>query len=254
MIGARTALSDERNCHAQSMRFSAAGLGLAAGLISVLVFRDGQAEQPTAKTAGFAVSVAEQPVGQKPVVQNSVAPSSAVANSASAARELNLSSLTIQSGGRNANGGDASSFTLAGRDSRQQLIVTGALAASGQLRDLTRQVRYSAEPDGIAPDRRRWTGVAAVGRKGDDNGAIAERPKVVDRSDRRGFCQRSAGEFSQSNRPGFHEARMQRGRVPREGKRPEWFPAVAIGFRAQRGLRASRERRARPPVVARRAR
>ena len=54
----------------------------------------------------------------------------------------------IESGSRNANGSDASSFTLAGRDSRQQLIVTGVLAGNGQLRDLTRQVHYSAEPAG----------------------------------------------------------------------------------------------------------
>ena len=67
----------------------------------------------------------------------------------SAGPESNFSSLTIESGSRNASGNDASSFTLAGRDSRQQLIVTGTLAANGQLRDLTRQVHYSAEPAGI---------------------------------------------------------------------------------------------------------
>ena len=50
----------------QSRMFSAAGLGLLAGLICVLVFRDGQAEQPAAKTAGFAVSAVEQPASEKP--------------------------------------------------------------------------------------------------------------------------------------------------------------------------------------------
>ncbi|MDX1962183.1 MAG: DUF1549 domain-containing protein [Pirellulales bacterium] len=39
----------------------------------------------------------------------------------------------------------ADSFTLAGRDSRQQLVVTGHYS-SGQLRDFSRQVAYSAEP------------------------------------------------------------------------------------------------------------
>jgi hypothetical protein len=39
-------------------------------------------------------------------------------------------------------------FTLAGRDARQQLVVTGHYA-SGQVRDLTHSVGYAAEPTGI---------------------------------------------------------------------------------------------------------
>jgi hypothetical protein len=54
-----------------------------------------------------------------------------------------LQSLTIESG-RAQDGG----FTLAGRDSWQQLLVTGQYS-SGQMRDLSRQVTYEAAPAGI---------------------------------------------------------------------------------------------------------
>ncbi|HEX4000598.1 MAG TPA: DUF1549 domain-containing protein [Pirellulales bacterium] len=113
----------------QSMTFSAAGIGLIVGLLSGLALRDGQAEQPTVKFVGAKIaSSATAPVtsAAKPAVASST-----------------LAGLTIVSGGK-----DASSFTLAGRDSRQQLIVTEKLG-DGELRDLTRQVRYTVEPTGI---------------------------------------------------------------------------------------------------------
>ena len=65
----------------QSRMFSAAGLGLLAGLLSLLVFRDGQAEQPAAKTAGFAVSVVEQPANEKPATGKSTTQKSATEQS-----------------------------------------------------------------------------------------------------------------------------------------------------------------------------
>ena len=127
----------------QSMRFSAAGLGLVAGLISVLAFRDTQAEQPQIKVAASTALVVEKSAVQKPAAGSTAAQPSAIKPSATA-QDSNLSALVIQSGGK-----DASGFTLSGRDSRQQLIVTGTLAASGELRDLTRKVHYTAEPAGI---------------------------------------------------------------------------------------------------------
>ena len=252
----------------QSKRFSAAGLGLLAGLICVLVFRDGQAEQPAAKTAGFAVSAVEQPASEKPAtgrsatdkvaaakppVQNRIAPQAAVAKTAPAGPESNFSSLTIESGSRNASGNDASSFTLAGRDSRQQLIVTGTLAGNGQLRDLTRQVHYSAEPAGIVL----IDNVGQVSPQADGKATITAQlpggPKASIVAQRGAIHQRSAGEFSQSDRPDFHQAGLQRRRMSWQGERPEWFSAVAVGFRAQRRLRTSGERGTRPPAIARRA-
>ncbi len=57
----------------QSMRFSAAGLGLLAGLVSVLAFRDIQAEQPQAKLAASTASVVEKSAVQKPADQQPAA-------------------------------------------------------------------------------------------------------------------------------------------------------------------------------------
>lgn len=54
-----------------------------------------------------------------------------------------LKSLSINTG-RSQNG----TFTIAGRDSGQQLLVTGHYA-SGQVRDLTRQVKYNVAPSGV---------------------------------------------------------------------------------------------------------
>lgn len=54
-----------------------------------------------------------------------------------------LQSISIETG-RAADG----LFTIAGRDSSQQLIVVGSYA-SGQVRDLTREVSYTASPDGV---------------------------------------------------------------------------------------------------------
>jgi hypothetical protein len=171
------------------MRFSAAGLGFTVGLLSLLAFRDSQAEQPTGKLSAAALAASEKPVvapstarkvtvqkpavqtpaaqkpaAQKPAAQKPAAQKLAVQKPAAqalsarkataqqsilpaptAVRSSNIpSGLTIQSGGK-----DNSSFILAGRDSRQQLIVTSPPAANGQLRDLTRQVHYSADPAGI---------------------------------------------------------------------------------------------------------
>src|SRR5689334_18012418 len=41
------------------------------------------------------------------------------------------------------------SFVLAGRDSWQQLLVTGQDASSGRALDVTRQAQYSASPAGV---------------------------------------------------------------------------------------------------------
>jgi hypothetical protein len=54
-----------------------------------------------------------------------------------------LTEVTIESG-RTVDGG----FSLAGQDARQQLVVTGKYS-SGQLRDLTSQVTYKTEPEGV---------------------------------------------------------------------------------------------------------
>lgn len=54
-----------------------------------------------------------------------------------------LESISIDTG----NSGSAE-FSLIGRDARQQLVVTGHFS-SGQLRDLTRDVRYEVQPEGI---------------------------------------------------------------------------------------------------------
>ena len=57
----------------QSMRFSAAGLGVVAGLISVLAFQDSQAEQPTGKVHAATVGVVEKPANPKPADQKTTA-------------------------------------------------------------------------------------------------------------------------------------------------------------------------------------
>jgi hypothetical protein len=55
----------------------------------------------------------------------------------------NLTGLSVEIGNQ-ANSG----VVLAGRDAQQQLVITGAYS-SGQRRDLTRDVKYSATPEGI---------------------------------------------------------------------------------------------------------
>src|SRR5271156_1073555 len=70
-------------------------------------------------------------------------PSGAATKPVIAAPPGTLTALVLESGlGREAG------FVLAGRDSQQQLIVTGTYSG-GQLRDLTRQVRFEPTPAGI---------------------------------------------------------------------------------------------------------
>ena len=54
-----------------------------------------------------------------------------------------LMSLTIKTGRS-----DQSDFKLAGRDSAQQIVIVGNYD-SGQVRDLTRSVKFAAEPKGF---------------------------------------------------------------------------------------------------------
>ena len=105
----------------QSMKFSAAGLGMVVGLASALALHNSQAAQPSDKASASAVSVSatEAPAAAAPA-KGSQSVKGVAANHTPAPQPA-LSSLTIESGSK-----DASSFTLSGRDSRQQLIVTGA--------------------------------------------------------------------------------------------------------------------------------
>ncbi len=143
----------------QSMKFSAAGFGLIVGVCFALALRDSQAEQPSASARLSAVVVATSTSGSmsaqsrgrsvensRPAVQIKTVGAKLSASPTPASPAVSkpkLVNLAIRSSGK-----DASSFTLDGCDSHQQLVVM-ARHSDGQFSDFTRQVRYSSQPAGI---------------------------------------------------------------------------------------------------------
>ncbi|MDZ4818370.1 MAG: DUF1549 domain-containing protein, partial [Planctomycetota bacterium] len=96
---------------------------------------------PAAKTPAVeALPAASPAVDQKVGDPNAVKPPEAKAE---VAVPGSVTALQLELGKT-----DTSSFTLSGRDARQQLVVTGVLA-SGALRDVTHHVKYEVSPSGI---------------------------------------------------------------------------------------------------------
>ena len=78
-----------------------------------------------------------------------------------------------------------------------------------------------------------------------DHGA-ARRGVVDDPGHGQGIRGGSAGQLRQPGRADLHQARLQRGRMPRQGQRPERVPAQPARLRAGARLRNARQGRARP--------
>ena len=139
-------------------------------------------------------------------------------------------------------------IVLRGRDARQQLCVTG-IPKGGTARDLTRSVRYDAEPAGIVTidpsglvtpltdgtAKLRVTGTGGLSSRGCDS--------------RRRLLAADSDQLQESDRADLHEARLQQRRLPRQGERSKRLQAVAVGLRSRGRLRVPGERRTRPTAV-----
>ena len=130
-------------------------------------------------------------------------PAAKPANKLTAADPGTLTTLSFDTGGSSTDG-----LTLAGRDARRQLLVSGTYS-TGQTRDLTRSVSYSVDPATIASVDSTGLVLPLAEGQATITAKDAGGPSATVKLTVSHLGQRLADQLPESGRPGLHQALLQ---------------------------------------------